>query len=392
MTIAYFKFELNQFFSNRKNLFVYLLVFMLSLFYCFRIEDNFVSKEAISKNKLEVSINAKQELLDSTSKQKEVDPHIASIVPLLPELIKNEQNQLEFIKNKNYEDLASERSKWYFLTIDPYNPLYFKNQINPSNEAFYHMNGMSKKLSDYNNTDYKITINVLNEKTAIQSLIRIMSYTLPYVLLIVSLIFSMDIFSKDRNHISIISGIPVNDSKKILIKLLVILIGLFLTLIPISIGFLWIGFTNGFGNMTLPVAVTNYVGKNPLNGDLIFDTMTTGQFIGKFFILMFLLVIIIIMFSFLLGFWIKNSYILLVVMLGLPFADLFYNRPGYGNIHQISYLPTSYVRTGDVISGYRSFFLSDTNLTFSSGLVVLGVTLVLLALALFITSINKRII
>ncbi|MFW7372859.1 hypothetical protein [Vagococcus fluvialis] len=202
----------------------------------------------------------------------------------------------------------------------------------------------------------------------------------------------MDMIAKDRAHKSLLKGMPLSDGKKIMVKFLVALLGVFVSLIPLSVGFIGIGLSNGFGHLNIPIPVSYYKEHMPLITDLMFKNIHLGTYLLQAFILITLLVAVAICINLILGIWIKNAYFLLILTVSLPFLELLYNRFGYGDIHTITYFPTSYVRVGDVLTGHKGFFWADVNLNFQSGVMTVSVCLLVLVIILALHSRFKKLL
>jgi hypothetical protein len=177
-----------------------------------------------------------------------------------------------------------------------------------------------------------------------------------------------------------------------MVKFLVASLGVFVSLIPLSVGFIGIGLSNGFGHLNIPIPVSYYKEHMPLITDLMFKNINLGTYLLQAFILITLLVAVAICINLILGIWIKNAYFLLILTVSLPFLELLYNRFGYGDIHTITYFPTSYVRVGDVLTGHKGFFWADVNLNFQSGVMTVSVCLLVLVIILALHSRFKKLL
>ena len=388
---AFFKHELKEFLTNRKNIAIYLLLIFLSLFYWLQIENNFEIIERVSREELQASVDTKSDFLKKVNREGEIHPDTQAAIEAFPAIVENEEQQVRLLDKKDYKQFSKVRSQWYESYKFKPSPMYFKDGSPTANLAvFYNYSTMFNKLSRYSEMDEPIDLAIIDEKTAIQSLVRAMDYLLPIILVVTSFIFSMDLLSRDRKHKSLVKGMPLTDGKKIVVKILVAFIGTMFGLIPLSIGFVGIGLTNGFGYLNLPIGISYFQGKIPLLSEMHFESIPVSTYILRFLLLISLLILVAILINLLLGMWIKNAYFLFIVTLGLPFIELFYNRPGYADIHPIHLFPTSYLHVGEIISGQRSLFWSGTQITFSFGLIVVGITLLVLSILLFGVNRFKR--
>ncbi|MBO0444395.1 hypothetical protein [Vagococcus fluvialis] len=389
---AYFKWECREFFTNRKNLAIYLLLLFFSLFYWIQIDNNYQAIETVSKEKLQASVDTKDDFLANVNLEGETHPDTLGAVALFTPLVENEHAQLNALEKKDYRELAKIRSEWYYFGTD-FSPLYFKDgNIYASEEGFYERMATSHKLLGYSEGKREIDLSLINEKTAAHALVRALNYLLPVMFIILGLVFSMDMIAKDRGHKSLLKGMPLSDGKKIMVKFLVASLGVFVSLIPLSVGFIGIGLSNGFGHLNIPIPVSYYKEHMPLITDLMFKNIHLGTYLLQAFILITLLVAVAICINLILGIWIKNAYFLLILTVSLPFLELLYNRFGYGDIHTITYFPTSYVRVGDVLTGHKGFFWADVNLNFQSGVMTVSVCLLVLVIILALHSRFKKLL
>ena len=85
---TYFKFECRSFFTNRKNLAVYLLLLFLSLFYWLQIESNFQSLERVQSKELKASVETKSEFLRTVNREGDVHPLTQSAIDTFPAIWK----------------------------------------------------------------------------------------------------------------------------------------------------------------------------------------------------------------------------------------------------------------------------------------------------------------
>ncbi|AQP52931.1 hypothetical protein CBF34_05940 [Vagococcus penaei] len=387
--MTYFKFECRSFFLSKKNIAIYLLLFCFSLFYWLNIEANYHSKEEVLPSEISARVNNREKFVNRINPNDDLHPEVRMVLTLWPPIIEVDKNRLDALEKEEWQKYAENTAKWYEIETPKYkNPRYYTygNYYANMDEYFGRESNKTKMLAYSQPAQKKyLTLNVLNDKTAWQSLVRATFYWLPVLLMLVTLFFSMDLISKDRKHYSIHSNIPISQTKRLLTKISVTFLGVLVSLIPLASGFIGIGMTNGFGSLHLPVSI--------LYRDVVPKTLSIQTYLGYFSLYMLLWILCLIVLSLLLGLWIKNEVILLLVLSVIPFVDISYNKVGFGDIYPIiAWLPTSYTRIGEVLTGYRCFtWLLPVDNHFL-GLQVLSVTLIVLLGFLWLVTRKKRIV
>lgn len=234
-----------------------------------------------------------------------------------------------------------------------------------------------------------LSINVFEERTALQTLQRLLHSYLPLILIVSCILFTADIVLKDRRNPTLLQGLPLSDWTKLIIKGGVSFIGSILTIVPISVGLLITGARSGFGDFSLPVPFAIPLPILSTN-TLTFETMNMGEYLIQNMLLLvfwFLLIISLLLFVSIL---IKNEFANLLVGCVFVFAEFFYFSRGIGYYWDVQLFPSSYVQVGQVISGYRAFLYGFEKLTLGNGLAVLGLCTCFFLLFTFLISNHRR--
>ncbi len=218
------------------------------------------------------------------------------------------------------------------------------------------------------------------------------------ILLFCAIYFSSDMITRNKEHRSVLQGVPVGWYRLINVKsfvaflyTLVILLGLFL------LAMLLIAIQNGFGSFKLPVPITlpssqpdDYMGYRFSE----FDNMTIAKFLllslGIIPVLIYLFIRLNAIFSLLF----KNPWIVIMVSTVLLFVERIYYFRTTTELFGIdlSYFPQTYFDFGRVISGEKYYLIHLESITYQQGIIVLLSSIVVLEIILFVISraINKR--
>ncbi|WP_462259331.1 ABC-2 transporter permease [Vagococcus teuberi] len=388
--INYLKQEGQDFFHNKKNIVLYLIVGFLSLFFVIQVEPNFKIYETTNLKKIEANYLDKKHFLETVNLEGETHPDTLSAVESFRMVLPIEEKRYEALKKQDFKIYAKATAEWY-EGGSILNPLYYTYGNDFAEfENFYGNRSMGPKMVQYAKQTSKLSLNQLNEETAWQVVSRLMHRILPVLFSLLAILFSVDMISKDRQHKSLVNGYPLSVFKRLIAKLIITFIGLFLMIIPLSIGFIWIGLRRGFGLLSLPSSYSIFPIDAVSNLNSTFSSETIGLFLAKSLGLMGLSCLAIVLFTFLISFWLKQDFINLVVIVLITFSSLFYQRHGLGDIYALYYSPTSYLYSGDIVSGYQGFFWSTPYLTTNQGYLVVGVTVLLLILLLKLSTVKKR--
>lgn len=388
--INYLKQEWHEFFHNKKNIALYLIVGFLSIFFVIKIEPNFKIYEATNFKKIESNYLDKKHFLETVNLEGETHPETLSAVESFSMVLPIEEKRYEALKKQDLKTYAKETAEWYDVGR-VVNPLYYTYGNDFAEfENFYGHLSMVPKMEQYAKQKGKLSLNQLNEETAWQVVARLMHRIFPLLFSLLAILFSVDMISKDRKHKSLVNGYPVSMFRRLLAKLAITFVGLFLMVIPLSIGFVWVGLRRGFGSLRLPSSVSVYPIDAVSNLNSTFSSETIGLFLAKSLGLMLLSCLVIVLLTFLISYWLKQDFINLVLIVLITFSSLFYQRHGLGDIYALYYSPTSYLYSGDIVSGYQGFFWSTPYLTANQGYLIVGITVVFLMLLLKLSTMKKR--
>ena len=396
---GYFIFELKQFFTNKKNIAVFALLTFAALFYAIKLAPAYDPIEKVSYDEIEATYLSRQEFLDKMREEdlSQYHPSVGYAVSVFTYLNPIEKQRMEALDAGNLREYAKVTSGWYFDNnsvsfrneLFPYKPRYYiKKDSFAEDEAFYSYLEQYKRYDAYANGSYDLSTDIFEQRTALQTLERLLKGPLPYILIIATLLLTIDIVTKDRINPSILKGIPILDWKRLLVKVSVALIGSITLWLPIVVGLIIIGFQFGFGYFSLPSPVYGY--NMVWHSEGKFAEMSLGMFLIRCFILLAAWIVVIIAVVLFFSILFRQEMVNMLVGVLIIFGDRFYTSRGVGYFWNVEYYPTSYVQVGNIVSKYQNFYFSSRGLHDMLGLkLLLASTALILALTLLI-SLSKR--
>jgi len=396
---SYFKFEFKQFFTNKKNVAIYFLLAFATLFYVFKIAPTYNPIESVDYDEIEARYLTRQEFLDHMEGQDlhNVHPSVIYAIEIFKEINPIDKGRLDALDEGNFKKYADLTSDWYFFTNSityrneafSYNSKYFiKNNKYAEDDAFYAYLEQAVRYDSYSKADYELSLEIFEQRTALQTFERLLKSVLPIILIVCVLLLSIDIVKKDQRHPSILKGFPISDWKKLLVKMFVALLGSVVLFVPLIVGIFIIGLQSGFGNFNLPSPV--YAAHLDWRVDGKFEMMTLGTFLGKSFILLFTWFIVMINVVLLCSIIFRSEMVNFAVGLFLIFGENFYSSRYVGYFWDVQNYPTSYIQVGQIISKRRNFYYMNNQLDFTLGLqLLLGLAGVVIFLMILI-ALNRR--
>jgi len=280
---SYLKIELSKFFTNRKNIAVYVLLTCFALFYAIRLAPAYDPIEKVDINQIEASyLNREQFLISREGKDNsKAHPSVQYALAIFKPWNTMELSRMEALQAKDLKLYARVTSEWYKYTDQLtykggnyfYNPRYYTYGNREAHEQG-HLAYLSTaaRYAAYSELESDITIEVLEEYTAIQTFHRLMDDFLPYVFYIGCLLLTVDIILQDRKNPTLLRGYPIADWKKIIAKAVTAFIGSICLIIPLLVGYIIIGIQFGFGSLDFPV---------PIKSLYDFETITMASYFAK---------------------------------------------------------------------------------------------------------------
>ncbi|MGE6517563.1 ABC transporter permease [Lysinibacillus sphaericus] len=395
----YFKFEFKQFFTNKKNLAIYILLAFATFFYVFKIAPTYNPIESVDYEEIEARYLTRQEFLDHMEGQdlNDVHPSVIYAIEIFKEINPIDKKRLDALDEGSFKKYADLTRDWYYFTNSftyrneafSYNSKYFiKNNKYAEDDAFYAYLEQVVRYDTYSKADYELSLEIFEQRTALQTFERLLKGVLPIILIVCVLLLSIDIVKKDQRHQSILKGFPISDWKKLLVKMLVALLGSVVLFVPLIVGICIIGLQSGFGNFNLPSPV--YAAHLDWRVKGKFEMMILGTFLEQSIILLFTWFIVIINVVLLCSIIFRSEMVNFVVGLLLIFGENFYSSRYVGYFWDVQYYPTSYIQVGQIISKRRNFYYMNDHLDFILGFqLLLGLAGVVIFLMILI-SLNRR--
>ncbi len=395
----YFKFELKQFFTNKKNLAIYFLLAFAAIFYVFKVAPAYNPIEKVDYEDIEARYLTRQEFIDDIASRdlREIHPVTLDAYYRFSEINPLDKARLDALDNNDLQKYAEVTSEWYFLTnyityyyeAISYNDRYYVNDRKFADaEGFYNYLDQHVRYKAYANADYELSTKLFEQRTALQTFERLLKGSLPIILIICVMLLSIDIVTKDRRHPSVLKGFPIADWKRLLVKMSVSLIGSLTLFVPLFVGFIIIGIQSGFGHFQLPSPV--YAIDLQWSQDGSFKMMTLGTFLLQSLALLFAWFIVMINVVLICSVLFRQEMVNLAGGLLLIFGEKFYTSRGVGYFWDVEKYPTTYIQVGKIASKYQNFYFSSEHLDYRIGLQLLAISTVMLLTITLIVSLNKK--
>ncbi|GGP11091.1 ABC transporter permease subunit [Oceanobacillus neutriphilus] len=402
MTISMIMHEFKMMFRSKKNILFIIALISLIAAYCFLILPNMETADSFDIEEKEAEMQnlgaMRQGMIDRGGTgfgEKTGNPYAQNTYDLQVKsrLIYafKDQNFGRFVQLKMKDDAYDTQIAsldWQLISDAPYPSLDMERNVSLTSQRF----------QGYLDANVPITYEMIEQKTALQTAVKFILDTTAVIVLFCAIYFSSDMITRNKEHRSVLQGIPVGWYRLINVKslaafiyTLLILLGLFL------VAMLLIAIQNGFGSFKLPVPITlpssepdDYSGYRHSE----FDNITIAKFLllslGIMPILMYLFIRLNAIFSLLF----KNPWIVIMVSTVLLFSErIYYSRTTtelFGI--ELSYFPQTYFDFGRVISGEKYYLVHLESITYQQGIIVLLSSIVVLEIILFVVSrmITKR--
>lgn len=244
----------------------------------------------------------------------------------------------------------------------------------------------------YIEDDIPLSGTIIEQKTSVQALYHFLLSNGVFLLLFLVIYFSSDVLVKDRQNKTILQGIPISWYRLINLKSSVAIVYTFLVItLFLVIAILTIGIQNGFGSFTfkIPTIFGEYdaLGEN-------YHLMQLGKFLLLSAAFLCLFTVLLTRLNMVFSLIFRNAWVVLMICSIILFAEQIYltrtSREIFGI--DIAFLPQTYFDFANVITGERMYLLNTDSITYTRGLLVIGITIIVVEIMLFIMSktIGKR--
>ncbi|QCR31223.1 ABC transporter permease [Lysinibacillus sp. SGAir0095] len=391
---AYFKFEFIQFLFNKKNIAIYVILLFFACFYALKIAPSYDPIEKVDRDEIEARFLTREDFLNNVVIDENTYPLTQFAAAIFPEWNEYDQQRLDALDDNDMKKYAEATYKWYeysdFMIFRNgkgflyYNSRYYTaGNLYATEDGHYAYMYSASRFKGYADGSSDLSINVFEERTALQTLQRLLHGYLPLILLIGCILFTADIVLKDKRNPTLIKGFPISIWSRLLVKGGVALIGSILTVIPLSVGFFLIAIQNGLGDFNLPVPIFSYEAK-------AFTSIAMGEYLFQNALLILFWFVLLISLLLLVSVLVRNEFANLVVGCVVVFAEFYYYVRGLGFVKDIQWYPSSYVQVGQIIAGYREYLNNSVALTLANGLLVMSLCTVICLLITFIVSNHRR--
>lgn len=391
MNFSLFRHELKLLFQSRKNI-LFILFFVIAIFsYVLIILPDVKTLESFDQELTEGEIAE----LEMMQEAREGRRHTGGGYDPISFYSSNnyelflKRGLLKAFQDENFERYVYLRTYYLYSILNGQifeNEIIFKDSPFPIKDRRHFLD---KKIREYQSlleADIDITYAMIEEKTALQTLRNVLLSFGPFLLMFSALYFSNDILVRDRRQMTAVQGLPLSwyrylNTKTFVsfIYTIIVLIGFFLLAI------LLLTFRNGFGSFDIGVP---HFSMTEDKGLLNFEYVNLSMF--KFLILTFILTIIgIYIFTrlnMMLGLFLKNEWIVLILSSLLLFSERFYFARDKRELFNIGIdkFPQTYFEFGKIVTGEKNFLLNMEELTVQKGFIVLFVFLLLIELLFFL--------
>ena len=375
--------EWKLFTQNIKNRIVFGIFIFICIYSAMVIEENFEPLRPINIDVYEAEILDAEYFLQNNDSS--LNPRSTALFQTVLEI---NPVLIQAIEQEDWQTVMDEEQKHYkYLVVDRYGyeegytdpalyeydePMYLRE-----NRQRYYDNYTVNRYEDYNENISNLSISILEERTALQAIIRHLQSYLPTILIIMAILFSMDIFSKDMKHQTVVQNIPLSKYKNSWAKSLVVLTALTLT---IFLGFIVFSIPiiikHGFGSFSLPIPIYGWILNNTYGGqDGIWISYNIGTVLLQAIILLYLIFIIFTRIIYWINIYINRTYVN-VLTIPVLFINQLWHRSGITYSTSVyNYLPETYFRVGQALAGQLNFLYLSNTITFGTGLISLAITL-----------------
>ena len=404
----YFLFQLKTFFTNPKNIGLYIVTALLSVYFglvsvpnhhVINSVDHYAIKREYKDDIAFLKV-AKKEYEQANKPNLTVIPSqgAKNAMETYPTILKYDKERLAALKRKDWRTYALYSSKWYKY-VD--NLIFVKENQNFMYPAEYRHNGIYKENGHfgYQRTYYfynallasgaSLNKNVLEERTALQRVQNSLSGWTTLILIIIVIFYTADIFPGDKKYHTVIKNIPLSKITILWLKTAVVEVGVLLDFfMAFIIAIVCIAPKYGMGSLNLKT--TFYMGR--LYFKVPFRYQTLGIYYLQLIIFAIIIVFIFIHLAMLLSLLFRNEYVAEIIasMTAVSGKALYFSM-GMGFVYPLlQKLPTTYFTIGDSLSGNLSYLMDSPGWGFNAGIIPLILTVLVIELILLVICRMKK--
>ncbi len=364
MKKQYFIFQLKCFFTNPKNIGLFVLTFILSLYFGLVSVPN---RQIIEK----------------------VDPYaINGEYQRYNLFLKKAVTKInEMQKSKNAHEVPNEG---YVNALKTYPAILNYQNNNYREDGHFGYQRTAHLYDALVKSKQPLTRNTIEERTTLQILQNSISGWTALILIIIVIFFAADIVPKDRKNNSVLKNIPLSKSSILWIKTLVVEIGVGINfLLALVVITLCTAPKYGFGSFNL--RTTFYTGR--LYFLQPFKYPTLGEYFGQFGIFAILIVFLFIRLTILFSIIFRNEYI--AEILATIFAisgKVFYFSLGMGYVYPfLQNLPMTYFSIGESLTGNLAYLMDSPGWGFVAGFYPLIFAILIVEICMIMISHSNRV-
>ncbi len=390
MKWRYFLFQLKAFLVNPKNVGLFIITIVLSLYFGLvsvpnhtvieqvdprPIQKEYIDYKAFLKAARKEFVLARKPGYHYSPSRGAIDavytyPKVLAYDrKLLGALKKNDMNAYAHYASMRYkyiDDLIFEKGNQNFL----YPAAYNKND-NFNMEGHY---GYQRTFHLYNallagNKDKKTPLNknILEERTALQVMQNSLSGWTVLLLVVMVCFFTADIVTNDRKYYTVLENIPLTKRTILWLKTGVVEVGVLLNFVVAGIIILFC-IAPKYGLGSLKLNTVDYLGK--INFKSTFRTETLGMYYLQFMIFAVIITFIFIRLTILLSIVLRNEYVAgILSSLFAISAKMLYFSLGMGFVYPVlEKLPMTYFSIGDSTTGNLAYLMDVPGWGFTAGI------------------------
>ncbi len=180
---------------------------MQPFFYVFKIAPTYNPIESVEYEEIEARYLTRQEFLDHMEGQdlNDVHPSVIYAIEIFKEVNPVDKKRLDALDEGDLKKYADVTRDWYYFTNSityrneafSYNSKYFiKNNKYAEDDAFYAYLEQVVRYDTYSKADYELSLEIFEQRTALQTFERLLKGVLPIILIVCVLLLSIDIVKK----------------------------------------------------------------------------------------------------------------------------------------------------------------------------------------------------